>query len=96
MGSEPARTGDMRQRADWMVPSDDVILELLRDHGNLTPQAIEDFGGPSSGHAHDRLPVLVEYGLVDRISRGLYSITEQGHAYLDEDLNANTLEPTEE
>ncbi|MFB6194372.1 MAG: PhiH1 repressor, partial [Halobaculum sp.] len=38
----------MRQPADWMVPSDDTILELIREHGNLTPRAIEDLGGPTA------------------------------------------------
>ncbi len=83
----------MREDADWMVPSDDTILELLRDHGNLTPQAVEDFGGPSAGHAQDRLPLLADYGLVARISRGLYQITDAGEAYLDEELDASELEP---
>ncbi len=32
----------MRQEAEWMVPSDDKILELIREYGNLTPTAIED------------------------------------------------------
>lgn len=96
MSAAPPKSDSMRQRAEWMVPSDDVILELLRDRGNLTPQAVEDFGGPSAGHAHDRFPVLVRYGLVDRISRGLYQITDEGHAYLDEELDASELEPTDE
>jgi Mn-dependent DtxR family transcriptional regulator len=78
-----------------MVPSDNAILELLREHGNLTPQAVEDFGGPSAGHAQDRLPELAKYGLVVRISRGLYRITDDGRAYLDEDLDASTLDPVE-
>lgn len=84
---------DMRERADWMVPSDDPILELLREHGNLTPQAIEDFGGPSAGHCQDRLRMLRKFGLVKRISRGLYSITDDGRAYLDMELDASDLEP---
>jgi hypothetical protein len=85
----------MRQPADWMVPSDNRILELLREHGNLTPRAIEDFGGPVTGHAQDRLPKLAKYGLAERISRGLYRLTEEGAAYLDEELDASTLEPDE-
>lgn len=85
----------MRQPADWMVPSDDRILELLRQEGNLTPQAVEDFGGPVAGHASNRLPVLAKYGLVTKISRGLYRITDEGRAYLDEELDANTLEPAD-
>jgi predicted transcriptional regulator len=76
-----------------MVPSDDRILELLREHGNLTPRAVEDFGGPVSGHAQDRLPKLVKYGLAERISHGLYAITDEGEDYLDEELDASTLEP---
>jgi predicted transcriptional regulator len=86
----------MRQPADWMVPSDDRILELLRQEGNLTPQAVEDFGGPVAGHASNRLPVLARYGLVTKISRGLYRITEEGEAYLDENLDASDLEPAED
>ena len=86
----------MRQAADWMVPSDDRILELVREHGNLTPTAIEELGGPTSGHARNRCPVLAEYGLLERISRGLYGITEEGEAYLNEELDANELEATTE
>jgi len=85
----------MRQSAEWMVPSDDRILELLRQEGNLTPQAVEDFGGPVAGHASDRLPVLAKYGLVTKISRGLYRITDRGEAYLNEELDASALEPVE-
>lgn len=84
---------DMRQPAEWMVPSDDRILELLDEEGNLTPQAVEDFGGPSAGHAHDRFPVLVRHGLVTKISRGLYRITDEGEAYLAGELDASTLTP---
>jgi hypothetical protein len=86
----------MRKSADWMVPSDDRILELLREHGNLTPQAVEDFDGPTAGHAQDRLPLLTEYGLTKRISRGLYRISDKGIAYLDEELDASELEPVED
>jgi len=94
MSAAPAKSDRMRQEADWMVPSDDTILELLRDHGNLTPRAVEDFGGPSTGHAQDRLPKLTEYGLAERISRGLYRITDAGEAYLDEELDAPSSSPT--
>jgi predicted transcriptional regulator of viral defense system len=89
-------TDEMRQDADWMVPSDNRILELIREHGNLTPTAIDDLGGPSAGHARNRCPVLAEYGLLTRISRGLYDITDEGEAYLDEDLDAGELEPVED
>lgn len=89
-------TSEMRQDAEWMVPSDDKILELIREYGNLTPTAIEDLGGPSAGHARNRCPELAKYGLLNRISRGLYGITEEGTAYLNEELDASELESLED
>lgn len=85
----------MRQPAEWMTPSDDRILELIREHGNLTPKAIEHFGGPVRQHASRRCSKLADYGLLNQIYRGLYGITDQGEAYLDEELDASTLEPVE-
>nr|WP_049899579.1 PhiH1 repressor [Natrinema altunense] len=96
MSIAPDSSNEMRQEAEWMVPSDDKILELIREYGNLTPTAIEDLGGPSAGHARNRCPVLAEYGLLDRISRGLYGITEAGEAYLTEELDASELEPVQD
>ena len=86
---------DMRQRAEWMAPADDVILELLRDEGNMTPLYITECGGPSRDYVRERLPVLTKYGLVERISSGLYRLTDDGRSYLDEELDASTLDPVE-
>ena len=91
-----ANTNDMRQPADWMVPSDDRILELIREHGNLTPSAIEAFGGPVRQHASIRAKKLAEYGLLEKVYRGLYGITDKGISYLDEELDASELEPVED
>ncbi|QZA88393.1 PhiH1 repressor [Salinarchaeum sp. IM2453] len=85
----------MRQSADWMVPADDRILELIREHGNLTPSAIEAFGGPTSDHASRRAKKLASYGLLNQVHRGLYGITDLGESYLDEELDASELEPVE-
>lgn len=85
----------MRQPAEWMVPADDRILELVREHGNLTPGAIEALGGPVSDHASRRARMLARYGLLSQIHRGLYRLTDEGRAYLDEELDASTLEPVE-
>ncbi len=87
---------NMRKAAEWMVPSDDRILELIREHGNLTPQAINELGGPVPDHASTRCSKLVKHGLLTRISRGLYGITDGGLAYLDEELDASTLEPADD
>ena len=86
---------DMRQPAEWMVPADDRVLELIREYGNLTPQAIEELGGPVANYASTRCSKLVEIGLLERIARGLYGITEEGEAYLDEELDASTLDPVD-
>jgi len=92
MSAVPAPMDEnMREPADWMVAVDDRILELVREHGNLTPRAIDEFGGTSSDHASRRAGKLVKAGLLYRITRGLYGITEEGIAYLDEELDASTL-----
>lgn len=82
----------MRQRADWLTHTDERILELMRSVGNLTPLAVEDFEVTHKGYAAKRLSELHGYGLVRRISRGLYTITDDGEAFLDEELDASTLE----
>jgi len=86
----------VRQPADWMVSADDRILEMIREEGNLTPGAIEALGGPVSDHASRRAGKLARYGLLERVHRGLYRITDAGEDYLDEELDASELEPTEE
>lgn len=96
MSTAAAEMDDMRESADWMVPSDDRILELIREHGNLTPKAIEAFGGPVRQHASRRCAKLAEYGLLERVYRGLYGITDEGEAYLDEELDASDLESIED
>lgn len=89
------KNDDMRERAEWMTPSDDQILELIRDHGNLTPSAVDHFGGPVRQYASERMSVLSKYGLLKQIYRGLYGITDDGRAYLDEELDASTLDPVD-
>ncbi|MCL9818379.1 PhiH1 repressor [Natronocalculus amylovorans] len=86
-------SGNMRKTADWMTQADDRILELIRDEGNLTPSAIEHLGGPVRQYASERATLLAQYGLLEVVYRGLYRLTDNGHAYLDEDLDANKLEP---
>jgi len=85
----------MRQPAEWMTPADDRILELIREYGNLTPKAISDFGGPTRQYTSERCAELADYGLLTRVHHGLYGITDDGEAYLDEELDASTLETTD-
>lgn len=86
----------VRQPAEWMQPVDDRILEIFRERGNLTPAAVEEFGGPSSSHASRRCKKLARHGLLEQIVTGLYTITDEGEAYLDEEFDASELEPLED
>jgi predicted transcriptional regulator len=75
-----------------MRPIDERILEELDEEGNLTPQALDDFGVTVPNHASNRLSEMAKYGLVERISRGLYRITDEGEAFLAGELDASTLD----
>ena len=81
----------MRKSAEWIVPFDDRISEQVRGYGHLTPRAIEDLGGPTAGYARNRCPKLADHGLLERISRGLYGLTDEGWASLNEELDASEL-----
>lgn len=86
----------MRRSADWMDPVDDRILESVREHGNLSPKALKELGVTSKSHACRRCRVLGRYGLLEQITRGLYGMTDEGRAYLNEELDASALEPDED
>lgn len=85
---------DVRQRADWMRPMDDPILEFIDQEGNVNPQTFGVHDVASSDYAGDRLPVLGQYGLVEKVSPGLYRLTETGRGYLDGEVDASELEPS--
>lgn len=93
MSYRVADGGMVRGRADWMKPVDDQILETIRDEGNLTAQALEEFDVTVADYAGKRCKELARYGLLEKISRGLYRLTPDGRAYLDEELDASKLEP---
>jgi hypothetical protein len=81
-------------------PTDDRILEVLREEGNMTPRAVSRDGkiarvDATRDYAGGRLRELCRYGLVERVDRGLYRLTDDGRAYLDEELDASDLEPAE-
>lgn len=91
----------MRQRAEWMVPADDPILETFRDRGNLTPRALSregrvarvDIGGQ---HASNRCRALWRRGILVMVDDSLYALSDDGRAYLDEQLDASTLDELDE
>lgn len=86
-----------------MQPVDDRILELLRDEGNLQPHTITDKINElaqdldySAGHVGRRCRILSDRGLLEKFGVGVYSITGNGLAYLNEELDAATLTIGEE
>lgn len=91
----------MRKRADWMAPSDEQILEVIRDEGNMTPLALSREGRTARidigrKYAGERCRELTRYGLLRKIEKGLFALTDDGRAFLDEELDAATLEPADE
>lgn len=84
-----------------MSPTDDRILEVIRDAGNMTPLALSREGETQRidvgrKYAGERCRELAHYGLLQKIERGLFGMTEKGKAYLNEDLDASELTPDED
>lgn len=97
MSSTVERGDVVRKRADWMSSTDEQILETMRDEGNMTPQALDErFNVTAANYARDRLSEMRRYGLVEKLARGLYRLTDDGRAFLNEDLDASELEPVDE
>ncbi|EFW91973.1 hypothetical protein ZOD2009_10860 [Haladaptatus paucihalophilus DX253] len=83
----------MRLRAEWMTPMDDCVLELLQSAGIILSPSIIAFNLDLRREGvNRRLNELVEYGLVVRVERGKYEISETGEQYLASELDASELE----
>lgn len=75
-----------------MNQTDERILELLDDSDLiLTPTVISENLDYERTWVSDRLGVLRDAGLVERIARGKYRISEKGRSFLEGDLNADEL-----
>lgn len=81
-----------RKRSEWMTRTDDEILEYLLEERAGTPKRIADVIEKHNNYVNARLSILAEYGLVDKPSRGFYTITDLGEAYLAGELDASELE----
>nr|WP_251328239.1 helix-turn-helix domain-containing protein [Haloplanus sp. HW8-1] len=78
------------------LPLDERILEALDSSGLiLSPAVISINIDKSRSEVNRRLSTLVEYGLVTRVQRGYYEITETGQQYLAGELDASTLSESE-
>ena len=69
------------------VPTDFEILDALSDGKRNTAANLSYILDKDRSYINTRLPVLADYGLVDRIgpapNSGLYEITEKGEAAVD-------------
>jgi len=73
----------VRDRADWMVPMDEEILELFHSADLvLTPTIIAYNLGHSREPVSRRLSELCANGFVERTERGKYRMTDLGERYL--------------
>ncbi|WP_049969776.1 hypothetical protein [Haladaptatus cibarius] len=85
----------MRQRADWMKPADDVILEYIHDAGEVPPAVVARNIDIHRNYAGARCRELTGYGLLEKREGGYYRITKLGEQYLDEELDADELTKAE-
>jgi len=87
---------ELRHPGEWMVPMDDEILELFHSaHLVLTPAIIAYNIDHSREEVNRRLTSLRGRGLVDRVERGKYRITQLGEEYLRGELATEGPEPTD-
>lgn len=67
-------------------PTDFLILETLHSYGRNVAPNIAEITGKSRKNVNNRLPVLDDYGLVEKIGpaerTGLYEITDKGRVVL--------------
>ena len=79
-----------------MKPADDLILEYVQSAGEVPPVVIGRNVDIHSKYAGERCRELTNYGLLNRLEGGYYSISSQGKEYLQGDLDAESLGPSEE
>jgi DNA-binding transcriptional ArsR family regulator len=89
---------DMYARVSWMVPADEAILKVLalREDLVLRTGAIADNTGYGRAHVKERLNVLVEKGLVEKITEegrhDRFRVTDLGLDTRRERVTAEDLE----
>lgn len=89
---------EMYPEVDWLRPSDRYILEYMdaarRPDGSpseFTPKVVSRNTSFKRKHCGERLRVLSEKGLVDKIDRGVYRITELGEQFVADELDVDDL-----
>jgi predicted transcriptional regulator len=74
-----------------MVLCDERILEYLSEEDSGTPSEMANSGYVrwTRSYISQRAKKLVDHGLLKHLGNGVYIITEEGEAYLDEEYDAN-------
>lgn len=82
----------MRHSGTWMTIWDDRILEILRDEGPkpVGELAERDTIRLSQSSVSRRSAKLADHGLVIPLGNGVYQITDEGQAYLNEEYDAES------
>lgn len=76
-----------RNPAEWMRPIDDAILNLFHSAELvLTPSIIAYNIGYNAKEVNRRLTMLSDHGMVKKVERGKYQLTERGERYLQGEL----------
>jgi len=85
------RPESIRPRAEWMTPLDDEIMNLFHSTTLvLSPTVIAYNIDYSRDEVNRRLSTLTEHGLLERVERGKYRLTNRGEHYFYGDSTAAT------
>ena len=80
-----------------MTQADDRLLETLAESNLILSPSILAINTDYSRHyVSERLAVLLDGELVEKVNEGHYRITEKGRAYLNGSLDSDDLQLTEE
>ena len=84
----------MADKLDWMSPRDMILLEGLANSGDLpiqTPSTLARNLEMNRADVNERLRILTQNDLVNRVSRGYYRITELGEEVAAGDYDSDEL-----
>lgn len=88
----------MHRRVGWMMAADPSILEYMaiakdayNNPAKQTPKTISLNTGYSRKHVGNRCRVLADRGLLERIDRGVYRITDSGIAAVEKEIDPEDL-----
>lgn len=86
----------MLDRPDWMSSTDFLILLSFKESEIfrvLGPTTIADNLGLTRPHVSKRIAVMVDHGLLEQVEEGKYRISADGRAFLNGELDVDSLMP---